>query len=41
MDHLFNTIQTISWAVIVNIVMEAYQQRRATEQVGDYDKGME
>lgn len=41
MDHLFNTLQTISWAVIVNIVMEAYRDRRATEVVGDYDNGME
>lgn len=28
-------------SVITCLFMEAYQQRRAQEEIGDYDKGME
>jgi len=37
MNHLFETMQMIGWAVIVNVVMEAYHARRASEQMGDYE----
>lgn len=41
MNQFFETLQMIGWAVIVNIAMEAYHARRAQEQMGDYDSGME
>jgi len=41
MNHFFDTMQMIGWAIIVNLVMEAYHARRAQEDLGQYDEGME
>jgi hypothetical protein len=41
MSHLFDTMQMIGWAIIVNVVMEAYHARRARDEMGQYDRGME
>ena len=38
MIYLYVTVLTITLTVITSLVMEAYHQRRASEEVGDYDK---
>lgn len=38
---IWQVLLNVGVSVITCVVMEAYYQRRATEQIGDYDRGME
>jgi hypothetical protein len=35
---LWMSLVAIGWSIIVNLVMEAYHQRRASEQMGEYER---
>jgi hypothetical protein len=41
MSHLFDTMQMIGWAIVVNVIMEAYHARRTSETLGEYERGLE
>jgi hypothetical protein len=41
MMFLSTILAAVGSSVITCAVMEAYYQRRATDAIGDYDKGME
>jgi len=41
MPWFVTVITSVGSSVITCLFMEVYQQRRAQEEMGDYDKGME
>jgi hypothetical protein len=41
MTYLISILTSAGVSIITCVAMETYHQRRATDEIGDYDKGME